>query len=141
MRRALTVQARLVRMSRTSSGTGIGRDRLDCLGMNSEDTPCVERLTQCRVIEAAVPASEWTRGRCGVLTRSIAFLDFVQEGQHIAGITRIPSGTRLARESPWQDRRSRAVTKAARDNCLAFEDGSDGEIVGMTSLQWGSFFP
>ena len=81
MRRALTVQARLGEDVAHLLRTGIGRDRLDCLGdANSEDTPCVERLTQCRVIEAAIPASEWTRGRCSVLTRSRAFWTLSRRG-------------------------------------------------------------
>src|SRR5258706_13803686 len=56
MRRALTVQARLGENVGHLLRTGIGRDRLRCLGdANSEDTPCVKRLAQRRVIEAAAP--------------------------------------------------------------------------------------
>jgi hypothetical protein len=114
--------------------TGIGRDRLDRLGdANGEDTPCVERLTQCRVIEAEVSRQRVDPGALWCLDAFNRLLDFVQEGHHIAGITWIPLGHTIGKEQACDRVRHdpRRATKLRGTIALAFEDGRDGEIIGI----------
>ena len=63
-------------------------------------------------------------------------LDFVSEGQDIAGIARIPCGyavgTEKARGRVCRD--PRLAPKLHGASALAFEDGRDGEIVGIDEL-------
>ena len=79
-------------------------------------------------------------------------LDLVQQGQHIAGITRIP-----LRDEVGKDKTSRGFggeaglsAKLCRAIALAFDNGGDGEIIGVDQFpvaellamgQLGRLFP
>ena len=103
----------------------------------------MERLTQCRVIEAAVPRQRVDPGALRCLDACKSLLDFVQEGQHRAGITRIPLGHTAGKEQArGRVRHNSGLATTLRGTiALAFADGSDGEIVGMDELTVGELFP
>ena len=124
--------------------TGIGVNGLDALGdANRENPSLMERLTQCRVIDAKVTRDrvEPELGR-SLDTRDGA-LDLVEQGQHRAGIVRIPLGHPIGKEKArgWFRRDTGLATKLRGAIALAFEDGSDGEIVGIDQFTVAEFFP
>ena len=122
----------------------MGRERLDRLGdANGEDTPCVERLTQCCVIDAEVPRQRVDPGALRCLDAFNSLLDLIKEGQHRAGITWIPLGHTAGKEQACGRVRHdpRLATTLRGTIALAFEDGSDGEIVGIDELTVAEPFP
>ena len=70
-------------------------------------------------------------------------LNLVEQGQHIAGIARIPLGHSVGKDKArGRFRRDTGLTTKLRGAiALAFEDGSDGEIVGIDKFTVTEFFP
>jgi hypothetical protein len=72
---------------------------LDALGdANGENPALMERLMQCRVIDAEVPRDRVEPERGRYLDTLDGALDLVESGQHIAGIVRIPLGHSVGKD-------------------------------------------
>ena len=117
--------------------TGIWGYGLDVLGDANRQYPsCMQRLTQGCVIDAEVPCDLVEPQLRRDLDPLDGVLDLVEQGQHIAGIVWIPlrdaRGKDKARGRFRRD--PRLATKLHRAITLAFEDGSDREIVGIDQL-------
>jgi hypothetical protein len=112
----------------------MGLDGLNGFGdANREYTSCVERLTQCRVIDAEVARHRVDPESLGCLDVCNRSLDFRQEGQDRAGIARSPFW-HVVRKDKARGRVRHDAGLAAKLRgtiALAFEDGSDSESVGI----------
>src|SRR5215471_14370138 len=103
----------------------------------------MERLTQCRIIDAKVSRDRVEPELGGRLDTLDGALDLVEQGQHRAGIVRIPFGySRGKDKARGRFRRDPGLsTKLSGAIALAFEDRSDGEIVGIDQFAVAEFFP
>ena len=93
----------------------------------------MERLTQCRVIDAEIPRYRVDPRALRCLDVCNRLLDVGQEGQDIAGITWIPFRDAIGKDKARGRVRGDTglAAKLCRTIALAFEDGSDREIVGI----------
>ena len=117
-----------------------GRNRL--WDTNGENASFVECLPPRLVIDAEVTrhrVDPESRRCLGAFNRP---LDLGQEGQDIAGIVRIPLGHLVRKEKARGGVRhnARLSTKLRGAIALAFENGSDGEIVGIDEFTVTKFF-
>jgi hypothetical protein len=131
------VQARLREDVVDFLRTGMGLDGLDGLGdANRQYSSRMECPTQHRIIEAEITRHRVDpEPRCCLDTRD-GLLHFVEEGQHIPGIARIALGDAVRKEKPGGGVRHDAGFAATLGRAipLAFDDRSDGRIVGMDDL-------
>ena len=123
---------------------GGGRvDRLDGLwDANGEQPSRMQRLTQGRIIDPEIPCHRVDpepRERADTVESA---LHFVKQGQHITGIIwvalRHPIGKDKARGRVRSD--TGLATKLGGTIALAFEDGRDGEIIGIDEFRVAEFF-
>src|SRR5262245_10352015 len=109
-------------------------DGLDRLGdTHREYTLCVERLTQRLVMDAEVTRHRLDPEALRCLDVCNRPLDFGHQGQDIARIARI-SFRHAVRKDKTRGRVRRdtgLAAKLCRTIALAFEDGSDSEIIGI----------
>ena len=102
----------------------------------------MERLTQRFVIDAEVTRHRVDPESLRWLDAFNRPLDLGKEGQDIAGIVRIPLGHPVGKEKArGRVRRDTGLaTKLRGAIALAFEDGRDGEIVGIDEFTVLEFF-
>ena len=103
----------------------------------------MERLTQRRIIDAEVARDRVEPELWRDLDTRDGALDLVEQGQHRAGIVRIPLGHPIGKDKTrGRFRRDTGLsTKLRGAIALAFEDGSDAEIVGIDEFTVAEFFP
>ena len=103
----------------------------------------MERLTQCRVIDAKVTRDRVEPELGRYLDTRDGTVDLVEEGPHIADIVRVPLGYPVGKEKTrGRFRRDPGLsTTVCRAIALAFEDGREGEIVGIDEFTVAEFFP
>ena len=102
----------------------------------------MERLTQRLVIDAQVTRHRVDPESLRCLGAFDSLLDFVKEGQHRAGISRIALGHLVCKEKACgRVRRDARLTPKLRGAiALAFENRRDGEIVGLDEFTVTEFF-
>ena len=115
-------------------GTGVGGDGLDRLGNAHRQNPArMEGLTQARVVEAQI-----TRYGVNLPLRPCpdtvdGALDLVEQGQSITRIARVALGYQRGKDttSGWFRGDARLSAKWRRTIALPFDNGGNGEIVGI----------